>query len=99
LVPSTSTTHVGVPIQQTQTQPNLVTNPILINQHLGWSELVTPLITWQLRIVSYMMWYNTIPSFVPMDPNMYSMYYLGIKGLDPLTFGRKKGYATSVTQP
>jgi hypothetical protein len=34
-----------------------------------------------------------------MDPNMYSMYYLGIKGLDPLTFGRKKGYATSVTQP
>jgi hypothetical protein len=34
-----------------------------------------------------------------MDPNMYSMYYLGIKGLDPLTFGREKGYATSVTQP
>jgi hypothetical protein len=34
-----------------------------------------------------------------MDPNMYSKYYLGIKGLVPLTFGRKKGYATSVTQP
>jgi hypothetical protein len=44
------------------------------------------------------MWYNTIPSFVPMDPNMYFMYYPGIKGLDPLIFGRKKAYATSVIQ-
>jgi hypothetical protein len=39
-----------------------------------------------------------VPSFVPMDPNMYFMYYLGIKELDPLIFGRKKTYATSVTQ-
>jgi hypothetical protein len=45
------------------------------------------------------MWYNTIPSFVPMDPNMYSMYYLGIKRLDPLILRRNKVYATSVTQP
>jgi len=65
-------THVGVLIQQTQTQPNLVTNPILISEHLGWSQLVTPLITRQLRIVPYLMWHNIIPSFVPMDPNMYS---------------------------
>jgi len=34
-----------------------------------------------------------------MDPNMYSMYYLGIKGLDPLISRRKKGYAIGVTQP
>ncbi len=39
---------------------------------------------------------NIVPSFVPMDLNMYSMYYLGIKGLDPLTFGRKKGYVNNV---
>jgi hypothetical protein len=45
------------------------------------------------------MWYNTIPSFVPMDLNMYSMYYSRIKGLDPLNSKIKKGYATSVTQP
>ncbi len=44
------------------------------------------------------MWY-IIPSFVPMDPNMYSMYYLGIKELDPLIFRRNKGYVVSVTQP
>ncbi len=92
-------THVGVLIQQTQTQPNLVTNLILISQHLGWSQPITPLITGQLKTVPYLMRYNIIPSFVPMDPNMYSKYYLGIKGLVPLTFGRKKGYATSVTQP
>jgi hypothetical protein len=30
------------------------------------------------------MWYNTIPSFVPMDPNMYSTYYSRINGHDPL---------------
>jgi hypothetical protein len=27
------------------------------------------------------------------------MYYLGIKGPHPLNSGRKKGYATGVTQP
>jgi hypothetical protein len=45
------------------------------------------------------MWYNTTPSFVPMDPNMYSMYYSGIKGPNPLIYGRKKGYVTGVPQP
>ncbi len=45
------------------------------------------------------MWYNIIPSFVPMDLNIYSMYYSKIKGLDPLIFGRKKGFVTNVTQP
>jgi hypothetical protein len=99
MVLSTSTTHVGVPIQQTQTKLSLVTNLIPINQHLDWPQLVTPLIVRQTKIVLYPMWYNTIPSFVPMDPNMYSMYYLGIKGLDPLISGRKKGYATNVIEP
>ncbi len=33
-----------------------------------------------------------------MDLNMYFMNYLRIKGLDPLIFGRKKGYAIGVTQ-
>jgi hypothetical protein len=45
------------------------------------------------------MWYNIVPSFVPMDLNMSSMYYSRIKGLDPLISRRKKGYATGVTQP
>jgi hypothetical protein len=34
-----------------------------------------------------------------MDFNMYSMYYPGIKGPNPLIFKKKKGDATGVTQP
>ncbi len=29
---------------------------------------------------------------------MYSMYYYGIKGLDPLIFGRKERYVIDTTQ-
>jgi hypothetical protein len=39
-----------------------------------------------------------VPSFVPMDPNMYFMYYLGFKELDPLISKRKKTYVVGVTQ-
>jgi len=97
MVPSTLATHVGVFIQQTQIQSSLVTNPIPISQHLGWSQLVTLVIVGQLKTLSYPMWYNTLPSFVPMDPNMYSMYYLGIEGFNPLIFGKLKKNATNVT--
>jgi hypothetical protein len=45
-----------------------------------------------------LMWYNTIPSFVLMDPNMYSMYYSRIKWPNPLISRRNKGYAVGVTQ-
>ncbi len=41
------------------------------------------------------MWYNTIPSFVPMDFNMCSAYYSRIKGHDPLISRRKERYATN----
>jgi hypothetical protein len=76
----------------------LVTNPIPISQHLSWSQPITPLIAGQPKIVPYPMWYNIVPSFVPMDFNVYSMYYLGIKGLNPLIFGKNKGVVASVTQ-
>jgi hypothetical protein len=91
VVQSTLTTHVGVSIQQTHIQLSLVTNPILVSQHLSWLQLVTLVIARQPRTILYPTWYNTIPSFVPMDPNMYSMYYSRIKGLDSLIYGRKKG--------
>jgi hypothetical protein len=45
----------------------------------------------------YPMWYNIVPPFVPMDPNMYSLYYFGIKEPDSLTFGRKEKYVTNIT--
>ncbi len=44
------------------------------------------------------MWYNTTPSFVLMDLNMYSMYYSRIKGPDPLIFGRRKENAVDIIQ-
>jgi len=44
------------------------------------------------------MWYNTIPPFIPMDPSMYSMYYSGIKGLDPLIFKKREKYVVGITQ-
>ncbi len=33
-----------------------------------------------------------------MDPNMYSMYYSGIKGHDPFIFGKSMGYEVGVIQ-
>jgi hypothetical protein len=44
MVTNTRATHVGVPMQQIQSQLSLVTNPITISQHLSWLQLVTPLI-------------------------------------------------------
>jgi hypothetical protein len=99
VVPSTQVTHVGVLVQQILPQPNLVTNPIPINQHLRRPQLITPLIIEQPKTVLYPMWYSIVPSFVPMDLSMYFMYYSGIKGFDLLSFGRKNGYVVDVTQP
>ncbi len=90
MVPNTPTTHVGVHVQQIRPRPSLVTNPIPISQHLGWLQLVTPLIARQPTTVSCPMCYNIIPSFAPMDLNMYSMYYLRIKGPNPLILEERK---------
>jgi hypothetical protein len=78
----------------------LVTHPTLIDQHLGWQQFITPLIVRQLKVIlypPYPMWYYTIQSFVPMDPNMYSMNYSRIKGFDSLIFGKKERYAAGTT--
>ncbi len=53
----------------------------------------------QPRTIPYPMWYNTIPYFVPMDLNIYLMYYLGIEGLDPLISRRRKENVVGVAQP
>lgn len=44
------------------------------------------------------MWYNTLPPFVPMYPNMYPTYYSKIKGLDPSIVGRKEGHVDNPNQ-
>jgi hypothetical protein len=45
------------------------------------------------------MWYNTLPSFVPMYPNMYTTYYSKINGPDPIIYGRKEKCAIGTIQP
>ncbi len=95
---NTPAIRVGVPMPQIRSQPSLVIHPTLVNQHLGWQQPITPLIARQPKVIlyppAYPMWYNIVPPFVPMDPNMYSVYYSKIKGPNPLIFGRKERYAT-----
>jgi hypothetical protein len=35
---------------------------------------------------TYPMWYNVIPPFVPLDPNLYLAYPTGTKGFEYLIF-------------
>jgi hypothetical protein len=72
-IPNTLSIHVGVPMQQPQPQPGLVNSSTPINQHLGWQQPITPLIARQPKVVPYppyLIWYNILPSFVPVDLNM-----------------------------
>jgi len=43
------------------------------------------------------MWYIIIPLFIAIDPNMYSMYYYGIKRPHPLDYGRNERYPSDTT--
>jgi len=73
IVPNTLSTHVGVPMQQLWPQPGLVNSSTPISQQLGWQQPITPLIARQPKVVPYPpypIWYNILPSFVPMDLNM-----------------------------
>jgi len=35
---------------------------------------------------TYLMWYNVIPPFVPLDPNLYLAYPTGTRGFESLIF-------------
>jgi len=98
MVLNTLTTHVGVHVQQIRPQLSLVTNPTLVNQCLGLPQPVTLIVVGQPKTVPYSMWYNIVQTFVPMDPNMYSIHYSRIKEPDPLISIKKKAYAIGVTQ-
>jgi len=62
------------------------------------SQHVTPLIVGQPKVIPYPMWYNTLPPFIPMDLNRYFIYHSGIKGPDPLIFGKREKYVVGITQ-
>ncbi len=97
IMTNTPMIHVGVPVPQIQSQPNLVIHPTTVNQHLGWQQLITPLIARNPKVVPYAMWYNIL-TFIPMDPNMYFMYYFRIKRFDPLIYRRKERYVADITK-
>ncbi len=69
---------------------------ILVNYQTTWAQLVTPIIlgkTSMLPTSTYPMWYNFIPSFVPLDPSLYLTYPTATKGFDSSIF---KTYITYV---
>jgi hypothetical protein len=75
---------------------------ILINYQTTWSQPVTPIVlgkTSMLLISTYLMWYNVIPPFVPLVPNLYPSYPTGTKGLDSLVFSNYVGYVLRNVYP
>jgi len=48
---------------------------------------------------TYLMWYNVIPSFVPLDPNLYPTYPTRTKGFDFLIFKNYIGYVPRNVYP
>jgi hypothetical protein len=49
---------------------------ILVNYQTTWSQPVIPGQTNILPTSTYPMWYNVIPPFVFLDPNLYPTYQL-----------------------
>ncbi len=45
------------------------------------------------------MWYNVIPPFVPLNPNLYPTYPIGTKGLDSSIFRNYIGYVLGNVYP
>ncbi len=41
---------------------------------------------------TYLMWYNVIPPFMPLDPSLYPTYLTGTKGFDSPIFRNYKSY-------
>jgi hypothetical protein len=41
---------------------------------------------------TYLMWYNVIPYFVHLDPNLYPIYQIGAKGFDYSIFKNYTSY-------
>ncbi len=50
--------------------PSIVHTPVLVNYQTTWSQPITPIVpgkTNMLPTSTYLMWYNVIPPFVPLD--------------------------------
>jgi hypothetical protein len=73
-----------------------------VNYQLTWRQpitLVLPSKTTILPTSTYPLWYNVIPPFVPLDPNLYLTYPTRTKGLNPLIFGNYTNYVHRYVYP
>jgi hypothetical protein len=52
-----------------------------------------------LPISTYLMWYNVIPPFVPLDLSLYATYPIRIKGFNPLIFRNYISYVLGYVYP
>jgi hypothetical protein len=52
-----------------------------------------------LPISTYPMWYNVIPPFVPLDPNLYLAYPIGTKRFDSSIFRSYTSYVSENVYP
>jgi hypothetical protein len=90
LLPTTTTVVPNVFALGTQAMnPSIGCTIVLVNYQTTWSQPITPIVPSKTRMLptsTYPMWYNVIPFFVPLDPNLYPTYPTKTKGLDSLIF-------------
>jgi hypothetical protein len=75
---------------------------VQVNYQLTWQQpitLVVPSKTTILPTSTYPLWYNIIPPFIPLDPNLYLIYPTKTKGFDPLIFGNYINYVPGYVYP
>jgi hypothetical protein len=103
VLPTTTITKPNVYVLGTQTMNHSITHTIVpINYQITWSQPVTPIVpskTSMLSILTYPMWYNVIPPFVPLDLILYPAYPTGTKGLDSLIFRNYTWYVPRNVYP
>ncbi len=79
-----------MPIQGIQvTNPSIGHTTIHVSYQSTWQPNVTPFVPSKTNVLftsTYPMWYNVIPLYVPLDPNLYPTYPIEAKGLDILIF-------------
>jgi hypothetical protein len=68
--------------------PSISHTTIPINYKTTWSQLVIPIVPSQISVLpslTYPIWYNVIPPFVPLDLSLYPAYLIRTKGFDSST--------------
>jgi hypothetical protein len=75
--------------------PSIGYTIIHVDYQITRSQSITPIVpskTNMLPTSTYPMWYNVIPPFMLLDLNLYSIYQIRTKGLNPLNFRNYIGY-------